>query len=243
MPAEWRETAVGDAVIRYVTAGHGSPLVLVHGLSGSPRWWCRNIGPLAQEFRIYAVDLVHFCGGKPRSPFVLAEAAGRLTQWLAALGLEKVALIGHSMGGHIAAEFASVFPRKVERLVLVDPAIFFPREPLRVSGTRLLRAFPIVSVSILPVLVMDALRAGPRSLWKSARDLLRSDLREKLRLIRAPTLLIWGARDGLVPVAWADEIAELIPHCELRILSRAGHNPMWEQPETFNKLVSDFLSG
>jgi pimeloyl-ACP methyl ester carboxylesterase len=240
--AEWRETAVGHVTFRYLTAGNGPPLVLLHGLSGSPRWWRHNLGPLSRQFRVYAIDLVHFRGGEPRPRFVLAHAAERLGRWLAALGIEKAALAGHSMGGHIAARLAADFPEKVERLVLVDPALFFPPESLPATGARLLHRFPHAPMSLLPVLVQDALRAGPLSLWSAARDLRRSDLREKLRRIQAPTLLVWGARDGLVPVAWADEVAALIPNCKLRILPHAGHNPMWEEPAIFNELLREFLS-
>ena len=73
-----RTARVGSALIHYQVAGAGQPLVLIHGLSGSSRWWSRNIEALARHFRLYVVDLVGFGASRNGHPFVLAEAAGYL---------------------------------------------------------------------------------------------------------------------------------------------------------------------
>src|SRR5437762_14159556 len=101
---ERRRAKIGPATIAYGVAGIGPPVVLVHGLSGSSRWWQRNIGALTPQRRVYLIDLIGFGASRARHPFVLAEAAGYLTQWLDQLELERVSLVGHSMGGLIAAE-------------------------------------------------------------------------------------------------------------------------------------------
>src|SRR5215207_8972890 len=96
---ERRRAKIGPATIAYEVGGSGPPVVLVHGLSGSSRWWRRNIGALTPQRRVYTVDLIGFGASRPRQRFALAEAAGYLTQWMDQLALERVSLVGHSMGG------------------------------------------------------------------------------------------------------------------------------------------------
>jgi pimeloyl-ACP methyl ester carboxylesterase len=238
---ERRRIAVGAATIAYEVIGSGPPVVLLHGLSGSSRWWRRNIGPLAHYRCVYIVDLIGFGASRGRSRFVLAEAAGTLIHWLDLLGLARVSLVGHSMGGLIAAELAADAPGRVDRLVLVDPAAlpFDPR--LRTHAFRLLRELRYLSPSFLPVLLTDALRAGPATLWRATAALLGADLRPKLAQIRARTLLIWGEHDALVPLASAELLGQYLRYEELVVIEGAGHVPMWDRPQVFNGVLLDFL--
>src|SRR5215212_4572050 len=89
---ERRRAKVGPAMIAYAVAGAGPPVVLVHGLSGSSRWWRRNIGALTPHRRVYLVDLIGFGASRAHHPFALAEAASYLAQWLDQLGLARVSL-------------------------------------------------------------------------------------------------------------------------------------------------------
>ncbi|RYD73254.1 MAG: alpha/beta hydrolase, partial [Verrucomicrobiaceae bacterium] len=95
---------------------------------------------------------------------------------------------------------------------------------------------------LVPVLLQDAWRTGPRLLLTTARDLVMTDLRPKLPRIQAQTLVVWGRHDGILLPSRADEICALIPHSRLFVLPNAGHNPMWEQPAEFNTKVLEFLS-
>src|SRR5215212_4130980 len=89
---ERRRAKVGPATIAYEVAGAGPPVVLVHGLSGSSRWWRRNIGALISYRRVYTIDLIGFGASRTRHPFELAEASSYLAQWLEHLELERVSL-------------------------------------------------------------------------------------------------------------------------------------------------------
>src|SRR5215211_9007083 len=200
--ASRHEALVGGLPVRYEAAGEGEPVVLVHGLSGSTRWWSRNVSKLAERYRVYLVDLPGF--GRMRRlgrPFVLAEAAAWLSGWMEAVGLQRAHLVGHSMGGYVCLRLAASRPEVVRRLVLVAPAgVPTGRSMLGHLGP-LLGAARYATPSFRPVLVRDALRTGPATLWRAARDLLAEDVRDDLRSIMAPTLLVWGERDTLVPPA------------------------------------------
>lgn len=226
--------------ITHRAAGSGPPVVLVHGLAGSGRWWDRNLDALAARFRVHAVDLVGF-GDSRGGRFALAAAPALLVAWLDRLGLERAAWVGHSMGGRIVAELAADAPARVDRLVLVDAAIFPPdRRSLAVAGFA--RGAWRVPPGFAPILAADVARAGPANLWRAARGLLASDAEAKLARIAASTLVVWGERDALVPPAVGERIVELVPDARFVLLPGAGHNPMWERPEAFNRLVGRFLA-
>lgn len=227
--------------IVYEEAGSGEPLVLIHGLSGSTRWWAKNIEALGRCFHVYSIDLVGFGESRGTHPFVLSEAAGRLAAWMDQLGIERANIVGHSMGGFIAAELAADFPDRIARLVLVDAAVLpFGYGYLR-HLTGLLRALGYTPLSFLPVLATDAWRAGPMAVLKAARELLTADIRPKLSLIDAPTLLVWGEYDTVVPVEIGRQLLQHLRHADLMVIPAAGHNPMWGRAEIFNRAVLEFL--
>lgn len=238
---DWHECRVGSGVVRFTTAGKGKPVILLHGLSGSVRWWQRNIPELRRYFRIFALDLLRYHPEAGRMHFAFEEAADHLREWMDVVELESAHIIGHSMGGAIAAQLAADSPERVKKLVLVNAAALFPASRLRLSPTHLVRKAPRFPVTLMPVLIQDAWRAGPRILWSATRDLLSSDLRPKLPKVQSETLVIWGTHDGILPLALGQELAQLLRRSRLLVLPKAGHNPMWERPDEFNKAVTAFL--
>ena len=230
--------------VSYEAVGEGEPIVLVHGLSGSTRWWSRNVSDIAERYRIYLVDLPGF--GKMRRlrrRFVLAETTSWLSEWMDAVGLERAHLVGHSMGGYVCLRLAASKPATVRRLVLVAPAGVPTGRSMVGHLGPLLGAVRYAKPSFLPVLVRDALRMGPATLWRAARDLLAEDVREDLRRVEAPTLLVWGRRDPLVPAAVGDLLRDEIPDSRLVVLERAAHVPMFDRPEGFDAALLAFLAG
>lgn len=240
-PAEQRVT-IGRSMVAYRVVGNGSPVVLVHGLAGSGRWWRHNIEPLAHHFRVFMVDLPGFGGNHGGAPVPLAAMPGLLAAWLDHLGLRRVALIGHSMGGRIVAELAADAPERVSRLILVDAAIFpaGPEWPRHARG--LASALRYVSPTFLPVLATDAARAGPRNLLRASHALLTTGIDTKLPRITAPTLVVWGGRDTIVPRSLGEQVAALLPDARLVVVAGADHSPMWSRPAAFNAEVLAFLA-
>jgi pimeloyl-ACP methyl ester carboxylesterase len=239
-----QELRVGGWPIGYEAAGEGEPVVLVHGLSGSTRWWSRNVPAIAERHRIYLVDLPGFGAMRSlRRRFVLAETATWLAEWMEAAGLERVHLVGHSMGGYVSVRLAASRPELVRRLVLVAPAGVPAERSMLGHLVPLLLAARYATPAFMPVLVRDALRMGPTTLWRAARDLLAEDVRGDLQNIEAPTLLVWGRNDPLIPPAVGDLLREGIPNSRLLLLQRAGHVPMFDQPKEFDAALLAFLAG
>lgn len=239
--ARRHQTVVDGMQIYSETAGAGAPVVLLHGLSGSTRWWARNIAPLARQFEVHTVDLAGFGQSRSAGPFQLAAAADMIARWMERVGLERASVAGHSMGGLVAAELAADHPGRVERLVLVAAALPALSLGSLADPCELLRRLPYLPFSFLDLLLPDLLRAGVPTVVGALRELLAADIRAKLGRIKAPTLLVWGDRDPLVPLSQAWLLARLVPCRELAIFKRVGHNPMWERPDSFNQLLAEFL--
>ena len=226
-------------------AGSGTPVALIHGLSGSSRWWSRNIDALAERYLVAAVDLVGF--GRNRRffgpPVVLprfSEVTALLARWLETFG-EPVHLIGHSMGGQIAIELAAERPDLIRSLVLVDAAgMPFHLDPR--PHIRPLPKPPYGGPGIARVLLPDFLRAGPASVAIASTRVMRSDMREMMRAIRVPTLLVWGENDPLVPLQYGEAMQQEIAGSRLVVIPRAAHVAMWDAPEEFNRAVLEFLA-
>ena len=228
------QVELGATRIHYQVAGTGRPLVLIHGLGGSSRWWRKNASVLAEYFQVYVIDLIGFGQSRSGERFVLTQAARMLAAWM-------VNLIGHSMGGRIAAEFAADFPTRVDQLVLVNAAIVPFGHGYVKQSWGMARELGTAPIDFLRVLLVDTLQAGPLETLRIGREILRTNLSHKLAAIQAPTLIIWGDHDTIVPVQLGKALNEALVGSRLEIIPRAGHIPMWERPAEFNRLILDFL--
>ncbi len=231
---------LGNHRVYYEVAGQGEPLIMVHGLSGSSRWWDHNIDFFAQHFRVYAVDLLGF-GGSSGQPFELERMADLLQAWMDHLKIDCARIIGHSMGGLIAAELTADAQERVEKLVLVDAAALPLGRTYWQNVLSLIWAVRYAPLDFWPILFGDALRAGPFTILRAAHQLLAADISDKIDEIRVPTLLVWGERDPLVPLEMGRRLEERMRYTDLIVLKGVGHNPMWDKPEAFNRAVLDFL--
>lgn len=228
---------LGGRPVRYFVEGDGEPLVLVHGLSGSRRWWRRNVAALAERHRVHVVDLPRPRRGGPSLP----EAVLWLIAWMNAVELRGADLVGHSLGGHICLHVAAARPQLVRHLVLVAPTGLPTGRSLPGHVLPLLAAIRRGGAGLLPLLLTDAARTHPRTLLRLAHELVREDVTETLRHIEASTLLVWGENDPLVPPALAHAFRRQLPRSAVVVLDGAGHVPMLERPGAFNRAVLDFL--
>ena len=243
MKIEPRHVQIGPATIHYKVVGTGSPLILVHGLSGSTRWWVKNLPPLIEKFRVYMVDLIGFGHSWSHAGFMVDEAALYLKQWLDKLKIEQTSIIGHSMGGSIVADLAADFPEKIDRLVLVN-AVGVPFDhniPKQAVG--MAQALRYVPFDLMRVVLGDTFRVGLINTLELGHELLTRDITAKLANISAPALVIWGQYDTIVPLRLGEKLNAHLPNSQLIVIEGAAHVPMWERPEAFNRAVLDFLVG
>jgi pimeloyl-ACP methyl ester carboxylesterase len=236
-------TEVRGHRIAWLEAGlrSSAPVVLVHGLGASHAWWHRTIPGLAERHRVLAVDLPGF-GRSHGQEFRLDTAAELLAAWAEAIGLERAAFVGHSMGGLVVADLAAGRPDLVERVVLVNSAgLALPQRVTRhlanaAGGGRHLprRVYPIALGCVL--------QSGPLTIARAAHQVLATDLTDRLGRITAPTLVVWGSDDRLLPADYGRRLAAAIPGARFVEIADAGHSPMWTRPAEFERTVEAFLA-
>jgi pimeloyl-ACP methyl ester carboxylesterase len=206
-------------------------VVLVHGLTASTQWWEPTIAALEPRHDVRVVRL-------PRLP--IREASRWLAEKLEDGDLRGAALVGHSSGGTIAVLAAARVPDAVGRLVLLAPAGIFQTRS-RLSYVMPLAVQVLRAPQRLPQMIRDSLRVGPIRLFRVAFDLLTVDVAPTLPHVRAPTLVLWGSEDPLLPPALGAVFAEQIPEARLLILPGCGHIPMLESPDALHRELLGFL--
>ena len=255
-------------------AGGGTPLLFIHGWSSNWQSWLLTIPAFRDTHRCLALDLPGFGGSDmPAEPISIQGYARTVDAVCRELGVERVAVVGNSMGGFIGAELALAFPTLVERLVLVSAAGLsiteIPREPLRaaaalfaVAQPRLARLdMPFVRrprlrraamggvlrypEKLSPALAYELILGSGKPGFRPALDALTSyDFRDRLSEIEIPVLIVWGENDILVPVEDAVRYERMIgPNARRVVFADTGHVPMIERPSRFNELLSEFLAG
>jgi len=262
-PRPAKEAVVFGQKIKYVEAGSGPVVVLLHGLGGNSTNWAFNIDALAQKFRVVVPDQVGFGqSDKPLINYRVGTYVDFLDKFLAELKVERASLVGNSMGGWVAAAYAVKYPAKVERLVLVDAAGFAPPKEFDLNAlsglnpsTRdeMKRLAGMVfynplfkSDAAVDVLLAQRLSAGDGyTIQRLVESIYKSDdmLDGKLRAIKQPVLLVWGREDGLTSLAREGErFKREIPGAQLVVFEQCGHVPQVEKAAEFNAAVLKFLS-
>ena len=225
--------------------GAGAPVVLLHGLSGSQRWWRYTVPALAREYAVHVLDLVGFGASRrpPRQPSI-AEMAALVAAWAGRLGIERPHLVGHSMGGQIALHLAAG-DHPLRSLVLVDAAGLPRAYTLREVARFVADALPPRAWGtprFLPTIALDALRAGPRALLRAGLHVLADDVSPLLSRISVPTLVVWGEYDPLIPLEHGRRLADAIRDARFVVIAGAAHNVMCDRPAEFNRVLLDFLA-
>jgi pimeloyl-ACP methyl ester carboxylesterase len=209
----------------------GPPVVLVHGLTASIDWWRPTVTALERTHDVHVVRL-------PGLRY--SEAAQWLGEWLQRERLAGAAVVGHSMGGTVALALAADAPQLVGRLALIAPAGIFATQARRSYVLPLARSVGL-HPRRLALAARDVLRVGPVRLWRVGNDLLASDIASTLRSVSTPTLVLWGARDRLLPPTIGSLITAELPDSRLVVLDRCGHVPMLEAPDELNAELVRFL--
>jgi pimeloyl-ACP methyl ester carboxylesterase len=241
---ELLQTRVGEFRIHSEHHGAGDPVVLLHGLSGSRRWWRFTAPALARRYRVHIPELVGFGGSRsPARQPNMQEMGALVAEWMSAVGVGSPRLVGHSMGGQIALHVA-VERQMPRQLVLVDSSGLPRPWTLSEAARFVAAALPPRHWGVptfVPTIAADAVRAGPRALLHATRHLLRDDVSGLLGAVTCPSLLVWGALDPIIPLEHGQVMARAIPGARLAVLENAAHNPMADRPPEFNRLLLDFF--
>jgi 3-oxoadipate enol-lactonase len=254
----------------YEVHGAGAPLVLLAGL-GYPAWqWHRMVPFLAQHCQVITPDNRGVgLSDKPAGPYTAALLAADTVGLLDALGIEQAVVMGHSMGGFVAQALALEYPGRVSKLILASTNFGGPRHvPVTaaamavltdVAGDPATRFKNGLAVSTAPGFVEQQPEVVEMWMaWRAANPINPAAYQAQIGIglalldegaafekqlpkITAPTLILSGAHDAVVPPANAELLAQQIPHSQIRILPAAGHFFPLEVPEEAAQLVVEFI--
>ena len=243
--------------VHYYTAGQGEPLVVVHGGLGDAGTWLKNVERLATRYTVYVPDLPGFGYSQmlesEHNIGVLTEFINDFTE---TLGLKRFNLMGHSIGGGVALNYALRYGGKVKKLVLVDSLCLGREIALWVRaislaagtiGAGVIGIFKavrwVVETLMLPFNFNAPLTQANIDLGRSIATLKEQTLilANKLSGLMMPTLVVWGARDEIVPVKQAYAAAEAIPDCRLKVFENCGHDVHRKQIGEFSQVLVGFL--
>lgn len=245
----------------YLEGGSGEPLLLLHGFGANKDNFCRVAAHLTRHYRVIVPDHIGF--GESAKPmdadYRSAAQAERLSELLAALGVERLHLGGNSMGGHIAMAFASRYPQRVESLWLLNPGgvwsvpVSDEWRAAEDSGNNLLMVRSVDDLYELYARSMVRPPEVPRALMRllAAQRMANAELEQRIfqmltddsvedrvRGLATPALIVWGEEDRIIPAAAGEVLAGLLVNSQLIRLPETGHLPMLECPE---RVVDDYL--
>ena len=264
------QVEVNGIRINYEIHGSGEPVVLIGGLGADTFLWFRQVPELSQRFQLILFD--NRGAGqsdKPDEPYSIPMFAADTVGLMRALGLDRAHVLGASLGGLIAQELALTYPSMVDRLVLVCTSVA-GRQSVRPSLWSLVSLLPALTRTGNPeadtrrsfavftsrrwrkanaelvdrFVAWRVAHPQPRYAFGRQRGALRGfTTADRVAGIAAPTLIVHGDSDRVVPVGNARLLAERIPDSRLVVLEDSGHACCVDQAEAFNRVVIDFLAG
>jgi len=253
---------VNDVEMYYELAGEGEPLLLIHGLGSSTRDWEYQVPTFSQKYQVITIDLRgHGKSDKPKGPYNMQMFARDIAELLKKLDIESVHILGISLGGGIAFQFAVDYPELVKSLIIVNAGIEIPTDSFKMKLEAFKRTFIVRLVGmkkmgevLAPRLFIkpeqEELRNKLIERWQendkkaylsAMRALIGWSVRDELGKIKCPTLVI-GSDQDYAPSSIKEEYTALLSNAKFIEIKDARHAVAVEKPEEFNKIVMKFLT-
>lgn len=234
-----------DDIVHYEVLGRGRPILFLHGWVGSWRYWIPSMQATSTSFRTYALDFWGFGdSAKKTNYYSIEQQINLLDDFLKALGIGKIALVGHGLGAVISMQFTQRYPNRVERIMVIGLPFEQGAISARLTSTSpteladwLLGNSPLSEVS-----QVEAPKADPKAILLSLTTLDNIDLPKLGRQISTPCLLVHGQNDPVIVPPEPGQNGSLPEGAHLIIFEGSSHFPMLDEPRKFNRLLTDFLN-
>jgi pimeloyl-ACP methyl ester carboxylesterase len=260
------ETGIGPANVK--VEGQGSPILLIHGYGGAIDWWDEIAPALAQHHRVIRLDLIGHGGtAAPSSGYEMTRQAELASAVLDKLGVSRVTVVGHSMGGWVATALASMKPERIEGLVFIDTP---PTVELNLTFLAKLHVAPVLGEVVYHFVTDQRLREGlvdafapdspiPEKFVADLKQVTHSAFRqehvegfvyrekpiyERLAALKPvpPLLSIYGSLDSKMSADQA-QLYQRVPGAKVVTIEGVGHSPQVEAPTRTVGLIEDFIAG
>jgi 2-hydroxy-6-oxonona-2,4-dienedioate hydrolase len=218
------------------------PLVLVHGLSQSSRYFIPLAERLSRNFSVYVPDFPGYgLSEKPAQALNVSEMADFLSAWMSVVEIGSAVLVGNSLGCQVIAEMALRHPGRLYRAVLIGPTVDRRRRTPVQQIVRTLRAGLYEDLSLIPKVLFDYALAGVRRSFQAMQHAINHEVEHLLPHMSVPTLVVRGSRDPLCPQRWAEEVNSFLPDGRLVIIPGGGHGVHYSLAGETAKVILDFL--
>ena len=256
-----KKVLIDNLKVNYKISGSGFPLLILHGWGAGSDSWIEVQDILAKKgFKVICPDLPGF-GKSPDPPDIwgMDDYVGLVSKFAEGLQIDKFFLLGHSMGGGVATEFASLYPEKVKALILCGAAVIREKENF---SWRQKIAFYLTKASYvifgIPIFKKKLYSLGRKIVYKIAgvydyymadrlmkevfKKVSGNNLRDCAAKIKVPTLIIWGDKDQTMPLKHAFILNNIISGSQLSIMKGIDHSPHRKVPEELSEIIFKFLS-
>jgi 2-hydroxy-6-oxonona-2,4-dienedioate hydrolase len=235
-------TTIHSRVSSTVGKSDGPPIVLVHGLVISSLYMVPTARLLSPDFRVLAPDLPGFGeSDKPRRALSIPELADKLGEWIRVLNLGRCVLVGNSFGCQIIAELATRQPEHIRAAVLAGPTMDARGRTAPQQIGRWLRDWRLEPLSLGAAHLKDYYEAGLPRAWRTFRYALDHRIEDKLEHLTAPTLVVRGSRDVIVPQRWVEELVKKLPNGELAVIPGGPHVVNYTTPLELTRIIRAFI--
>ncbi|GAB4110220.1 MAG: alpha/beta hydrolase [Roseiflexaceae bacterium] len=246
-------------VVHYEVLGKGRPVLFLHGWLGSWRYWFPTMERMSEHFRTYSFDFLGFGESRRKTATESIQAySDQVIRFLDELGIERVMLVGHSMGGMVALKTAINHPRRITRVASVGAPIVgtslswllkLTDQPMIASAFARMPSFrrfmfrQFLGVKDDPAIgeiLDDSVKSSSTTLWRAVASMMRTDLRPELPRLSVPALVVHGGRDNIVAPNQAD-LFDNVPLSEVVVMPESHHFPFLEEADLFNEVLLRFL--
>jgi pimeloyl-ACP methyl ester carboxylesterase len=247
--------------VHYYEGGTGPNLVMLHGMADDRNSFVATAAAFTDRYHVILPDLMGHGNNAadPDRDYSIAGQEAFVAALVDALGLDHFDLVGNSMGGHISAAYTLAHPQEIDKLILVDAPGLVVDDTVVYGGfgaplqsnadfdavmARVLYNPPSLPAPIKQYLIKktNARVDFINGLANSVRNGEDYDLLDRIGQIAAPTLILWGKEDVVVPFAVAEAYVARIPNAELAVLPEAGHSPQMEAPDRVAAAIDAFLA-
>jgi 2-hydroxy-6-oxonona-2,4-dienedioate hydrolase len=244
---------IQEGKFKYIEAGEGEPLMLLHGLFGALSnfkdlldYFSKRNKVVVPMLPLFELDLLHTSVGG------LEKYVQKFIEFK---GYNNIHMLGNSLGGHVALVHVLKHPERIKSLILTGSSGLFENgmgdtypkrgdyEYIR-KKTEVTFYDPAMATKELVDEVYEIVnqRLKVIKVIALAKSAIRNNLGDELKEIKTPTLLIWGNNDTITPPFVGKEFNKLIPNSELHFIDKCGHAPMMERPDEFNEILNGFLT-
>lgn len=246
-------------VVHYEVFGRGRPVLFLHGWLGSWRYWFPTMERMSEHFRTYSFDFLGFGDSRRQtSPESIQAYSNQVIRFLDELGIDRVILVGHSMGGMVALKTAINHPKRIARVATVGAPIVgsslswllkLTDRPMLADAFARIPAFrqfmfrQFMGVKDDPAIgeiLDDSIKSSSTTMRRAVGSMMRTDLRPELHRLVVPTLIVHGGRDNIVAPNQAD-LFDNVPVSEVVVMPESHHFPFLEEADLFNDVLLRFL--